>query len=175
LSLVMALGGAALLLAVCYSLLERRATVIALAAVAALAFAFLAHTDLNLARNDEGVEMAVDRRTSQRTDQFQQAVERIAAERAGPVFVDPELRQPLAWYLRDLPVAAGPVEEDAAVVVVTAGTEIEGFTPVGETWRLGEGWYPLGIRLLPLWRWLVYREPYGKLDGVDAQILVPEP
>jgi hypothetical protein len=46
---------------------------------------------------------------------------------------------------------------------------------VGETWRLGEGWYPLGIRLLPLWRWLVYREPYDKLDGVDAQILVPEP
>jgi hypothetical protein len=174
-SLVMALGGAALLLAVSYSLLERRATVIAVAAVAALAFAFLAHTDLNLARNDGGVEMAVDTPTSQRIDQFQQAVERIAAERAGPVFVDPGLRQPLAWYLRDLPVAAGPVEEDAALVVVTAGTEIEGFTPVGETWRLGEGWYPLGIRLLPLWRWLVYREPYGKLDGVDAQILVAEP
>jgi len=174
-SLVLALGGAAVLLSGCYSLLERRAAVIVLGAVAAVAFAFLAHTDLNLARNDDGVEMAVDTRTSPRIDQFREAVDRIAADRAGPVFVDPELRQPLAWYLRDLPVAAGPVEEDAAVVVVTAGAEIEGFTPVGETWRLGDGWYPLRIRLLPLWRWLVYRQPYGKLDGVDAQILVPEP
>jgi len=60
-------------------------------------------------------------------------------------------------------------------VVVTAGTELEGFTVTGETWRLGEEWYPRGIRPLPLWRWLVYREPYGKLDSVDAQILVPKP
>ena len=149
--------------------------VIVLTVVAAMAFAFLAHTDMNLVRNDGGVEMAVDARTSQRIDQFHEGVERIAADRAGPVFVDPALREPLAWYLRDLPVAAGPVEEDAALVVVAAGTKIEGFTPVGEKWRLGEGWYPLRIRLLPLWRWLVYREPYGKLDGVDAQILVPEP
>ncbi len=174
LSLVLALGGAAVLLSGCYSLLERRAAVIVLGVVAAVAFAFLAHTDLNLARNDDGVEMAVDTRTSPRIDQFREAVDRIAAGRAGPVFVDPELRQPLAWYLRDLPVAAGPVEEDAAVVV-TAGAEIKGLTPVGETWRLGDGWYPLGIRVLPLWRWLVYRQSYGKLDGVDAQILVPEP
>ena len=64
---------------------------------------------------------------------------------------------------------------DASLVVVAAGTKIGGFTPVGETWRLSEGWYPLRIRLLPLWRWLVYREPYGKLDSVEAQRLVAEP
>jgi hypothetical protein len=175
LSLVLALGGAVLLLTGCYSLLERRAAVIALSVVAAVAFAFLAHTDLNLARSDGGAEMAVDMRTSARIGQFQDAALRIATERAGLVFVDPALREPLAWYLRGLPVATGPVEEDAALVVVTAGTEIEGFTPVGGSWGLGEGWYPRAIRVLPLWRWLVYREPYGKLDTVDAQILVPEP
>src|SRR3989304_5609859 len=81
--------------------------------------------------------------------------------------------EPRAWYLRDLSVAAGPVEEDAAVVVVTAGAEIEGFTPVGETWRLGDGWDPLRVRLLPLWRRVVHREPHGKPDGGDGRILRP--
>jgi hypothetical protein len=175
LSLVLALGGAVLLLTACYSLIERRAAAIVLVVAGTLAFAFLAHTDLNLVRNDAGAEMAVDARMSQRIDQFHEGVVRIAADRAGPVFVDPALREPLAWYLRDLPVAVGPVEADASLVVVAAGIKIEGFTAVGETWRLGEGWYPLRIRLLPLWRWLVYREPYGEPDDVDAQILVPEP
>jgi hypothetical protein len=175
LSLVLALGGAVLLVTACFSLIERRAAAVALAVVGALAFAFLAHTDLNLVRNDGGVEMAVDMRTPGRIGQFQEGVMRIAADRGGPVFVDPALREPLAWYLRDLPVAAGPVEAGASLVVVAAGTKIGGFTPVGETWRLGEGWYPRAIRALPLWRWLVYREPYGKPDGVEAQILVPEP
>ena len=174
-SLVLALGGAVLLLSGCYSLLGGRATVIAFSVAPALALAFVTHTDLNLVRNDGGAEMAVDTRTSQRIEQFQEAVRRIAAGRAGALFVDPELAEPLAWYLRDLPVAAGPVESDAALVIVTAGTDIGGFTVTGETWRLGEGWYPRGMRPLPLWRWLVYREPYGKLDSVDAQILVPKP
>jgi hypothetical protein len=77
--------------------------------------------------------------------------------------------------LRDLAVTFAESPEGAGAVVVRADREMEGFTPLGEPWRLGEGWYPDDLDALRLWRWLVYREPYGNLDSVDAQILVPVP
>ncbi|MFQ5880220.1 MAG: glycosyltransferase family 39 protein [Dehalococcoidia bacterium] len=174
-SLALALGGAATLLVTSYSFLGRNAAVIGVAAAAVLAFAFLAHTGLSLTGNDDAAEFAVDIRTSGRIGQFRETVGELVASRAGPVLIDPGLREPLAWYLRDLPVTFARPGEEASALVVLAGQEVEGFTPLGEAWRLGQGWYPADLDPLPLWRWLVYRESYGSLDGVDAQILVPAP
>jgi len=173
--LVLALSGAIALLAAAYSILGRHAAAISVAVAAVLAFAFLVHTDLALTTNDEAVEFAVDVRTSGRVEQFRETVDQLAASRAGPVLIDPSLQEPLAWELRDVAVTFAPPAEDAGAVVVQAEREVEGFTPLGEPWRLGEGWYPAELDLLPLWRWLVYRESYGSVDNVDAQILVPAP
>jgi hypothetical protein len=175
--LVLALGGAALLVTGGFSFVGRDAAVIAVAVAASVAFGFLTHTNLSLTRNDEAAEFAVDIRTTRRVEMFQETVAQFAASRAGPVLVDPALSQPLSWYLRDLPVAFAAPEDTAGAVVVPAGSKVEGFTRAGEVWRLGEGWYPSDLDLLPLWRWLVEREPYGNLDDmtIDAEILVPAP
>ncbi|KKK96556.1 hypothetical protein LCGC14_2661590, partial [marine sediment metagenome] len=178
--LVLALGSAVTLLVTSYSLLERRAAVIGVAVVGVLAFAFLAHTALSLTGDDDAAEFAVDIRTGDRIGQFRETVGQLVASRAGPVLIDPGLREPLAWYLRDLAVTFARPGEEASAVVVLAGQEVEGFTSLGDAWRLGEGWYPADLEPLPLWRWLVYRESYGNLDSVDAdsvdaQILVPAP
>ncbi len=176
--LVLALGGAMTVLAGCYSIMGRDASVIGLAVVAAVAFAFLAHTDLSLIRDDEAAEFAVDVRTTERIEEFREVVEQFVASRTGPVLIDPALAEPLAWYLRDVTVTFADPEDDASAVVVPAGREVDGFTTASEVWRLGEGWYPTDLELLPLWRWLVFREPYGNLNSmekVEAQILVPTP
>jgi hypothetical protein len=173
--LVLAVAGAAALLTTSYSILGRHALAISVVVAAVLAFAFLVHTDLALTTSDEGVEFAVDVRTSGRMEQFREAVGQLAASRAAPVLIDPSLREPLAWELRDLAVTFAPPVEEAGAVVVPAGREVEGFTPVAQPWRLGEGWYPADLRPLRLWRWLVYREPYGNVDSVNAEILVPVP
>jgi hypothetical protein len=176
--LPLALGGAAVLVTGGYSLLGRDAAVIGVGVAATVAFAFLAHTNLGLTSNDEANEFAVDIRTTRQIDRFRETVSQFAASRAGPVLVDPALAEPLAWYLRDVPVTFAPPAEDAAAVVVPAGSDVEGFTRAGEAWPLGEGWYPTELDPLPLWRWLVEREAYdnvGGVDRVDAEILVPAP
>ncbi len=173
--LVLAVAGAAAILAVSFPVLGRHAAAISLALAVVLAFAFLAHTDLALTSNDEAVEFAVDIRTTGRVEQFRDTVNQLAASRAGPILVDPSLREPLAWDLRDHAVTFAEPAADAGALVVPGGREVEGFTPLAEPWRLGEGWYPDDPDSLRLWRWLVFREPYGNLDNVDVQILVPAP
>ncbi len=173
--LVVAVGACAALLVACFSILGRRGAAISGVVAAVLVFAFLSHTNLALTTNDGAVEFAVDVRATDRVEQFRETVDELAMSRARPVMVDPSLRGPLAWHLRDLDVTFAGSAEDAGAVVVPGGREVEGFTPLGEPWRLGEGWYPDDADLLGLWRWLVYREPYGNLEDVDAQILVPAP
>ena len=111
-------------------------------------------------------------------EEFREVVEQFVASRTGPVLIDPALEEPLAWYLRDVAVTFAEPEDDASAVVVPAGREVDGFTTASEVWRLGGGWYPTHLDILPLWRWLVFREAYGNLNSmqkVEAQILVPTP
>ena len=173
--LVLALGGAATVLVASYSLLARNVAVLGVTVVGILAFAFLAHTALSITGDDDAAEFAVDIRTTDRIGQFHETVGGLVATRPGPILVDPGLGQPLSWYLRELPVTFASPSEEASAVVVPADEEVDGFVPLGEAWRLGQGWYPADFDLLSLWRWLVYRESYGNLDPVDAQILVPAP
>ncbi len=174
-ALVLSLGGAATVLVGSYSLLARNAAVIGVTVGGILALAFLAHTGLSITGDDDAAEMAVDIRTTERIGEFHETVGGLVATRPGPILVDPSLRQPLAWYLRDLPVTFASPSDEASAVVVAADEEVEGFTPLGKEWRLGQGWYPADLEMLRLWRWLIYRESYGNLDPMNAQILVPAP
>ena len=101
--------------------------------------AFLTHTDLALISNGEAVEFAVDVRTTDRVEQFRETVDELAMSRAEAVLVDPSLREPLAWRLRDIAVTFAESAEDAGAVVVPEGQELDGFSLLGESWRLGEG------------------------------------
>jgi 4-amino-4-deoxy-L-arabinose transferase-like glycosyltransferase len=173
--LVLAVGGTAALLVASSTNLGRHAIAVIVAMAVVVAFAFLIHTDLALTTDDDSVEIAVDVRTTGRVEQFRETVGQLAASRAGPVVFDPSLREPLAWHLRDLAVTFAESPEGASALVVRGERQVEGFTPLGEPWRLGEGWYPNDLDALRLWRWLVNRESYGNLESVDAQILVPVP
>jgi hypothetical protein len=151
---------------------------VALAVAAVAAGAFLLHTDLTLTRRDAHAEIAVDARTTMRIGPFHDAVEEIIGQRAGETLVDPALEEPLAWYLRDLPVAFRRPDPEAAAVIVPAGQAVPGFAATGGTWRLAEGWYPTDLDPLKLWSWLVQREQYGNLNSVttvEVEIMVPRP
>ncbi len=167
-----------MLLAASYSLLGRDVAVVGVAVAVPLMLAFLAHTDLSLTRKDDASEFAVDVRATEQVEPFRETLGQLAASRTAPLLIDPELAEPLAWYLRDMAVTFDAPSAEAGLVVVRGGTDVEGFTPTGGEWLLGEGWYPTDIDPLPLWRWLVYREAYGTLTSmttVEAQILVPAP
>jgi hypothetical protein len=176
--LVLAAGAGPVILATSFSMLGRDAAVVALAVAVVAAGAFLLHTDLTLTRRDERSEFAVDARTSGRIDRFHDTVAEIAGQRTGEMVVDPALEEPLAWYLRDLPVAFGQPDAETSAVVVLAGETLPGFEATGGTWLLAEGWYPTDLDPLKLWRWLVLREQYGNLNGVETvevEIMVPRP
>jgi hypothetical protein len=168
-------GAAVALLAACFAVLGRQGAAVSAVVAAVVAFAFLSHTDLVVTTDDDAVEFVVDVRAAGRVEHFRETVDELAMSRSGPVVTDPSLREPLAWHLRDSAVMFGDLAEDAGVVVVPMGQEVQGFTRLGEPWRLGAGWYPDDLDPLPLWRWLVYRESYGSLDSVEAEILVPTP
>lgn len=172
LPVALALSGSVAVLAGAYPFLRRGAALLALLAAAVLAGAFLSHSAFAVAFRG-GAEFAVDLRSDDRLPQFRQTLEELAAERGGLVLIDPALRAPLAWYLRDGPFAFGGGTEGAAAVVVPAGEPPPGFVPLGQPWTVAEGWYPGDFDPLPLWRWLVYRTPYGGLQRLEAAIFVP--
>jgi hypothetical protein len=145
------------------------------AVLGVLAIAFLAHSSLAVAFR-HGAEFATDARILDgRAEHFRETVDLLAQERGAPVLVDPLLRDALGWPLRDSPAIFDGDAAGASAIVVPADQVPSGFFPLGEPWRLAEGWYPQDIDLLRLWRWLVLRRPYGTLETTDVRIYVPAP
>ncbi len=138
--------------------------------VAVLAAAFLVHSSLAVAFSD-GTEFAVDMRTLGRTEQLRDTLDRLADERDGAIVVDGDLIDELGWTLRDSPVTFGGPLEGAAVVVSRPEASPAGFAGREEVWRVAEGWYPDEL-LAPrrMWRWLLYRRPYGGVETVEVRI-----
>ena len=65
-------------------------------------------------------------------------------------------------------------EEDAASILVTRPDAAPpGFAGLEDVWRVAEGWYPDDV-LAPrrMWRWLLYREPFGSVEFVEVRIYV---
>jgi len=151
---------------------RRSAGAIATGAVTLAAVAFLVHSSLAVAFAG-GTEFAVDARLQARAERLGETLNVLAAERGGTIVVDGELRDELGWTLRDSPVVFGGPLEGASVVVTRPDAAPSGFVGLDEVWWVAEGWYPDEV-LAPrrMWRWLLYREPYGDLDVVDTRIYV---
>jgi len=137
-----------------------------------MAVAFLVHSSLAVAFAG-GTEFAVDARLQARAERLGETLDALAAERGGTIVVDGELFNELGWTLRDSPVVFGGPLEGASAVVTRPDAAPSGFVGLDEVWRVAERWYPDEV-LAPrrMWRWLLYREPYGDLDAVDVRIYV---
>lgn len=152
----------------------RRQTIGALvAASVVLGVVFAAHAALAVAFQ-HGDELASDRVLLERREQFMQTLDTLASERVGVVVVDEDLREELAWTLRDSPYLFGASLEDATIFVGPAGVTPDGYTPVGEEWAISESWYPDEV-LKPrsMWKWLLYRDSYGRVETTSVQMYVP--
>lgn len=171
--MTLALTVAAAVLATPWTL-ERRGVVFPVAAVAVLAAVFAVHSSLSVVLSD-GDEFAVDRRAGEHIEGFVAFAAQISAETGSPIGIDPGLREPLRWYLRDLPVAFGEPVPETAVYIAPTDAPPQGFAARGQVWRVVEGWYPPEVHLLDTWRWLLYRSAFGNLFTIDAQVYLAEP
>ena len=87
--------------------------------MAALALPFLIHSSLSLGLRD-GAEFAAGNRATASIAPFRAAVAGAAAEAGTPATVDPSLRDPLGWGLRDVAVVFGDPTAGSPIVT-TAG------------------------------------------------------
>jgi predicted membrane-bound mannosyltransferase len=172
--MVLALILAAGLIVAVFPALGRDAATVAVTAIAALAAVFLVHSSLSAVLAD-GSEFALGPRSDENVESFADTVAQIGPEGDRLIVIDPNLRQPLEWYLRDERIAFADPSTEAAVYVAPASATPAGFAAQGERRRLTEGWYPTERSILKSWRWLLYRTPFGNLSSTDAAIFLPAP
>lgn len=171
--MVIAAGGAVLLVAMPFAHLGRNAAALPLTVAGVLATVFLAHSTLAVTGGGDA-EFAMEARLTERAGFFRETVDQLAAERGGFVRVDRDLRDVLGWTLRDSPVVFGGPSGEATTVIARANDGPEGFTPIGGVWLVAEGWYPEALlRPRRMWRWLLYRQPYYGRETVVVRIYVP--
>jgi 4-amino-4-deoxy-L-arabinose transferase-like glycosyltransferase len=170
--LILALIGAALIVAGGLYYLGRNGLALALPVLAALALPFSVHSSLSVAF-DDGTEFAAAARPADGMLSLRAAVRAQAEETRLPVAIDPDLRDALGWSLRDEPVAFGDPATGAAFVLPSESQPPAGYEAPGGPLRVAEGWAPDSLEVLPAWRWFVYREAYGNLSTTDVILLTP--
>ena len=143
-----------------------------LTVVSLCAAAFVAHSSLAVAFG-EGAEFAVDARLTPRAEQLKVTVDRLSVERNSPIVLDAGLRDELGWTLRDSSAIFGGQIDTASILVTRPDAAPSGFAGLPDVWRVSEGWYPDEV-LAPrrMWRWLLYREPFGAVEAVEVRIYV---
>lgn len=151
----------------------RGATVVPVSVLIALGVAFAVHSSLAVSFNDVS-EFARDATLRDRREPFVETLNILAEERSGTVVIDESLREALGWVLRDRPYSFGGSLEDASIFVGLASEPPDGFATVSSEWIIAEAWYPEELaNPLGMWRWLLFREPYGELTQITVQIYVP--
>jgi 4-amino-4-deoxy-L-arabinose transferase-like glycosyltransferase len=160
------------LIAVAFARSRAGAALVATGVALLVAVPFMAHSSLAAAIY-EGEEPAVDSRLQPNAERLRETLEALAAERGGTISADRELLDELGWTLRDTPITFGGTAEGASVALAGAEAAPPGFAGLEQIWRVAEGWYPDEL-LAPrrLWRWFLYREPYGDAEGLDVRIYV---
>ena len=151
---------------------SRAATAMVLPAGIIVAAAFLAHSSLAVAFGD-GTEFAVDARLTPRAVELRRTLDRLSAERNTEVVLDADLIDELGWTLRNSRAVFSGDAATASILVSRPNAAPAGFAGLQDVWRVTEGWYPDDV-LAPrrMWRWLLYREPFGPIDFVDVRIYV---
>jgi hypothetical protein len=137
-----------------------------------IAVPFMTHSSLAAAFS-EGTEPAVDARLQPSAERLRETLDALAVERGGTIIADRDLLDELGWTLRDTPITFGGPVEGASAVVTRPDAAPPGFAGLVEVWRVAEGWYPEEI-VAPrrLWRWFLYREPYGDVEALEVRIYV---
>jgi hypothetical protein len=137
-----------------------------------IAVPFMTHSSLAAAFS-EGAEPAVDARLQPSAERLRETLDALAVERGGTIIADRDLLDELGWTLRDTPITFGGPVEGASAVVTRPDAAPPGFAGLAEVWRVAEGWYPEEI-VAPrrLWRWFLYREPYGDVEALEVRIYV---
>jgi hypothetical protein len=164
----------ACLLVLAVTFLRSRAEGVAttLIAFGVVAAAFVTHTSLAVAFGD-GTEFAVDQRLTARAEELRTTLDRLSEERDSTVVVDREFVGELGWTLRNSRVGFGIPTADDSILVSVPELGPPGFAGLPDIWRVSEGWYPDDLLALrPMWRWFLYREPFGETDFSEVRIYV---
>jgi hypothetical protein len=171
--MVMAAGGGLFLLAAPLAHFGRRGLAMPLVAAAVAGVLFAGHSAMAVAAGG-GAEFARGDAVTQRALYLGETLARLKEERGGTLVVEAGLRDALGWTLRDSGARFGGGVEGASIVVGLAGPPPSGFAALGGPWRVAEGWYPEALlRPRGMWRWLVFREPYGSMRAIEVSIFVP--
>ncbi len=171
--MVMAASGGIFLVVAPFAHLGRRAVALSLVAALAVGLAFNAHSVMAVV-SGAGTEFGKGDAVTLRAAYLGETLSRLREERGGTIVVEAGLRDVLGWTLRDSGARFGGPAEGASVVVAPAGAPPQGFAALGGPWRVAEGWYPEELlRPRRMWRWLLFREPYGGMRAIDVTIFVP--
>ncbi len=171
--MILAAAAAVALIWITWNTLGRQAAAgsLALALVLLTVVAIHGSTSVMYGR---GNEFLADERINPRVVQLQDELAAIQAQTPGTIAVHDSLLPALGWYLRDVHgvVFAASPPTDAVAIVTPAGESPPGGYRWQGTWPIAEGWLPHTFDPLDWWRWLVYRQPWGDLSSIEADIVV---
>jgi uncharacterized protein (TIGR03663 family) len=171
-TLVLVAGGAIALLWLAWSLLGRQAITGYVLLGSLVSLVFLVHGATSVAYG-RGSEFVADERLDRQVPRLEKQLAAMGGAQ-GTVAADKSFLPALGWYLRDVPglvfVASVPAEANAYLAV--PGQPAPAGYRIDRRWPIAQGWVPHTIDGLDWWRWLVYREPYGGLTSMEADLLV---
>lgn len=135
--------------------------------------AFQAHT-LTAVLSGKGSEFLMGARTTAQAPALAKALEEIASGQGGTAMVDPALWEPLAWYVRgnERIVFTRQLSSPQAMLRPVDGEAPPGYAAQGPEWYPVAAWHPPSLDLLGLWRWFVFRQPYGGSSMPAVELLV---
>jgi len=174
-TLILVVGGAIALLWLAWSYLGRRAITGYVVLGGLVSLVFLVHGATSAAYG-RGSEFVAGERLDRQVPRLEKQLAAMGGAE-GSVAADMSFLPALGWYLRDVPglvfTFSPPVEANAYLAV--PGEPAPSGYRIDRRWPIAQGWVPDTIDGLDWWRWLVYREPYGGLRSMEAELLVMGP
>ena len=174
-ALILVAGGSIALLWLAWNSLGRRAISGYLVLGSLVSLVFLVHSATSVAYG-RGSEFLADQRLDRQLPRLEKQLAAMGGEQ-GAVAADMSFLPTLGWYLRDvqgLVFASSPPTAAKAFLAVPDQPAPAGYQ-VDRRWPIAQGWVPHTVDPLDWWRWLVYREPYGGLTSIEADLLVKGP
>jgi len=174
-TLILVTGGAIALLWLAWSYLGRRAVTGYVVLGGLVSLVFLVHGATSAAYG-RGSEFLAGERLDRQVPRLEKQLAAMGGAE-GAVATDMSFLPALGWYLRDVPglvFTFSPPAEANAYLAMPGQPAPAGYR-IDRRWPIAQGWVPHTIDGLDWWRWLVYREPYGGLTSIEAELLVKGP
>ncbi|HXG41418.1 MAG TPA: glycosyltransferase family 39 protein [Dehalococcoidia bacterium] len=140
-------------------------------ALAPLALGFWPHTVWAVGFH-QGAEPLLGARFTVGRDQLARILPQMPAP-AAPLALSLGVAEVLGWHLRHLPLAVGDPPPRSGVYIAEATSPVpRGFSPRGEPVTVAREWRWHGDDGRRFWRWLLLREPYGRVLELRVQTMV---